>query len=259
MAFRQASFNRCIRFNSAESSDLLSAYLSEVDDKMRRDNRTLKHKTFAPSQFRCDRLSWFRLRGVQPDYLKSPDKTLEFRAMVGTACHRDIQSNLKNMLGDDWLSVSEYLKSNHMFDFNVEDSEDSLESFVDIQDPPVRFACDGLIRWNGSVALIEIKTVESSVWDELVEPKEEHIDQITCYGAMLNVRKVFMLYVNRLSGELKCFQVDLKPDKMQQVVNRMRYVQDMVKRNLAPEGLGRKDKWCNENYCPYYYKCKEYG
>lgn len=259
MAFKQASFNRCVRFNSEASSNLLYAYENAVDAKIRNEQSEIRHKTFAPSQFRCDRLSWFRLRGTEPDKLRVPDRSLEFRAMLGTACHRDIQSNLKAMLKDDWIALSDYLKINNFLNAEAEESPDSLESFITINDPPVRFACDGLIRWNGNYALIEIKSVEASVWDELLQPLPEHKDQITCYGALLRIHKVFMLYVNRISGEIKCFEVDLDVYATEQVLTRMRYVQDMVAKTLAPAGLGRKDKWCNENYCPYYYKCKEYG
>ena len=259
MAFRRASFNRCVRFNSQASSELLTAYEEEVDTKIRRNQSEVRHKTFAPSQFRCDRLSWFRLRGTEPDKLRTPDKSLEFRAMIGTACHRDIQENLKSMLKEDWISVSDYLKYNNFLNATAEANPDNLESFVTITDPPVRFACDGIIRWSGKYALIEIKSVEASVWDELVEPLDEHRDQITCYGALLRIHKVFMIYVNRISGEIKCFEVDLPVSETDYVLKRMEYIQSMVKTNLAPAGLGRKDKWCNENYCPYYYKCKEYG
>lgn len=119
MAFRCANLERLTKFNSAASSDLIDMYESILDDEILSKNSSPKHKTFAPSSFRCMRINWFRLRGVQPDQIKSPDRTLDFSAKIGSACHEIIQSRLSKNLGADWIDVSKYIQESGL-DYTVE-------------------------------------------------------------------------------------------------------------------------------------------
>lgn len=260
MAFRTWDMKHLVRFNSSTSSDFLDAYESYVDSQIKSKSSEMPHQTFSGSSFRCNRRSWFRLRGVEPDAILHADKTLNFSAEIGTACHRIIQNNLQQLLGEDWLSVSDYMQSANLpYQYEVVEDTDSLESQVCIYDPPIRFACDGLIRLNGVTYLLEIKTSEFASWDELVAPKSQHIDQIECYASLLNIHNVLFLYQDRQYGGLKCFELTVSDTTMQSVKDRFTYVLDMVNKNLAPEPLPKGDPWCTSNMCPYYHKCSEYG
>lgn len=260
MAFRTANFAHLAKFNSAASSDFIDFYEEIIDKKVTAKNAEPKNKTFAPSSFRCPRVSWFRLRGVQPDAITKPDKTMEFIAELGTACHEIIQKNLKEALGDDWLDVSDYLDSNpelksaHNWDLDKE----GYETKIHLEDPPIRFACDGIIRWKGKIYLLEIKTSEFASFDELTAPKSEHIDQIKCYATLLRINNVLVLYQDRQYGSLKCFEMTITPSDNKYILDKFQYVMDMVEANLAPDKLPNGDPWCNSNHCPYYNKCKEW-
>lgn len=258
MAFRVANLGRLVKFNSAASSDFIDAYEQFWENKIAAQNAEPKHKTFAPSSFRCPRVSWFRLRGVQPDSIPVPDKTLDFSAQVGTACHSAIQSNLAELLGADWIDVGEYLKElNPDYKYKIEKS--GFETRIEIDSPPVRFACDGIIRWKGELYLLEIKTSEYTSFDQLTDPKSIHLDQIKFYATMLGLKKVLVLYQDRLYGGLKCYEVTIGPDDIKYVKDKITYIMDMVDANLAPERLPNGDSWCSPNMCPYYKKCKEWG
>lgn len=264
MAFRSWEPQHIARFNSAASSDFLDFYEDYVDSSMKADAARPSSKTFAASSFRCDRKSWFRLRGVQPDAVKEPDRTLQFTADIGTACHRIIQNNLKNSLGDNWLSVSKYLNELELtetkFVYELKEDEDGLETLVKVVDPyPIRFACDGLIRWNDKLYLLEIKTSEFSSWNDMTDPKQEHIDQVKCYATLLHLENVLFLYQDRQYGGFKCYEFKVTPADKQQVIDRFEHVMNCVKTNLAPDPLPKGDKWCNIGMCLYYNKCKEYG
>lgn len=257
MSFKPVNFARLVKFNSAASSDFLDFYGSLIDKEIVEHDSEPKHRTFAPSAFRCPRVSWFRLRGVQPDIQKKPDRVMEFAAEVGTACHETIQRRLKANLGDDWMSVKQYL-AEHPIQSKYELEEEELETKISIQDPPVRFACDGIIRWNGKIYFLEIKTSEFASFDELTSPKSQHIEQIRCYSALLGIEDVLVLYQDRQYGELKCYEVHVSHDERQAVLDKMKYVQDMVEANLAPEKLPKGDPWCSSSHCIYYNKCKEW-
>lgn len=257
MAFRSANFAHLAKFNSAVSSDFLDLYNEAIDSKIIAQNAEPKHRTFAPSAFRCPRISWFRLRGVQPDKPNKPDRILQFTADIGTACHELIQSTLSERLGDDWLDVGEYLAQANL-GYQYEVSKDGFETHVEIFDPPVRFACDGLVRWKGEYYLLEIKTSEYSSWDELTSAKPQHVDQIKFYATLLNIDKVLVMYQDRQYGEIKCYEMKITLQDMKGIRDKIKYVQDMVESNLAPEKLPKDDPWCTAAHCPYYQKCKEW-
>ena len=261
MAFRNLGMGHITKFNSDTSAKFLSAYQVYVEECIRKDSSKVSSKTIAPSSMRCDRLSWFRLRGVEPDKFNLVDTVLDFSAKIGTACHRIIQSNLKDMLKDGWVDVESYLQSiqDYPFKYSIEQSDDSLESKIAIEDPPIHFACDGILRLQDTYYLLEIKTSEFNSWDKLEEPKPEHIDQIKCYGSLLYLNKALVLYQERLYGGFKCFEVDITEEDRQKVFERFRYIIYMYEHQLAPEGLPQGDKWCTPSMCPYYTKCKEYG
>lgn len=258
MAFRNVNFAHLAKFNSATSSDFIDFYESIVEDKITAHNARPKHKAFAPSSFRCSRLSWFRLRGVQPDSITKPDKVLDFTAQLGTACHETIQSNLSTMLGDDWIDVGEYLDHyNPDYTYTVEKS--GFETHIETMYPPFRFACDGIIRWKDKLYLLEIKTSEFSSFDALTDPKGEHVDQIKCYSTLLGLSDVLVLYQDRQYGGLKCYELHISDNDHRHVLDKCKHIMDMVEANLAPERLPKGDSWCTSSHCPYYNKCKEWG
>lgn len=260
MAFKTWDNQHLARFNSATSSEFLDNYTSYVDSTIKAKAERPSHQTFSGSSFRCDRRSWFRLRGTKPDSVKAPDKVLNFTADIGTACHRIIQNNLRAILKDDWIDVGEYLAQLQPdYAYEVTKDDDGIESQVCIFDPPIRFACDGLVRLDDTIYLLEIKTSEFSSWNDMTEPKPQHVDQIKCYASLLNIHNVLFLYQDRQYGELKCYEVQVTDTAMREVYDRFRYVMDMVDKNLAPDPLPKGSSWCTPSMCPYYHKCAEYG
>lgn len=257
MGFVPVNFGHISKFNSAVSSKLITMYEDQLDQQIAEESTRPKSKTFAPSSVRCPRISWFRLRGVQPDTVKKPDKVLEFSAVVGTACHELIQRTLIQKFGDDWIDVNDHLSElNPSYTYSVE--KHGYESRVTIEDPPIRFAVDGIIRIDGIKYLLEIKSSEYNSWKDLAEPKPHHRDQVVCYSSLLNLEHVLMIYIDRMYGDVKCFEIKIPIDELQSTWNMFKYVQDMVDSNLAPEKLPPGDGWCNPSMCNYYEKCKQW-
>ena len=259
MAFKPANLTaHAMKFNSAASGDFIYMYNQLIDDEIAAKNSQPKHRTFAPSSMRCDRISWFRLRGVQPDTIKDPDRTLYFTAQIGTACHEVIQKRLSSCPEVKWLDVDEYLKSKGCtYQYTVD--RNGYEQQIEISDPfPIRFACDGLIEFKGEIYLLEIKTSEFASFQDLIEPKSKHMDQIKCYATLLDVSKVLVLYQERQYGDLKCFEIVISDVEKDKIKSKMQHVMDCVEANIAPDKLPKGDPDCNPNMCPYYNKCKEW-
>ena len=257
MSFRTADFQHLAKFNSAASCHFISDYESHVKSKIQAKNAEPKSQTFAPSSVRCKRISWFRLRGVQPDVNKNPDLSLNFIADIGTACHRIVQENLIEMYGDSWISVPKYLEQlAPNYEYKVEES--GFETQVEIINPPVKFACDGILFLNGKYYLLEIKSTSYSSFDQLTAPKPQHIDQIRCYCTLLHLPDVLVLYVDRQYGTLKCFEINVSLDTMEDTWHMFETVQNYAERMIAPPKLPQNDFWCNPSHCLYYQKCQEW-
>lgn len=261
MAFKKLSDAVGNKFNSATSCDFIDRYESYLGSKISATKSAIPSKSFAPSSLRCDRLQWFKLRGTEPDIVQSPDVTLSFIADIGTMCHRNLQSNLMELLGNNWVDVKDYLSSIDVGrEYSLtETSDDNPETLVTFYDPPVRFACDGIVIINGVTYLLEVKTSEFSSWQSLTTVKEEHVDQIKAYSALLKIPNVLVVYQERQYGGLKCFELKVPQSSWDETFKQFNYVLDCVKSNLAPEGLPTGSKYCSPSYCPYYNKCKEYG
>lgn len=259
MAFRPANIAaHTMKFNSAASGNFVYFYEQLVDNEIKSQRNGPKHKTFAPSQMRCDRISWFRLRGVEPDKIDKSDYTLDFSAKIGTACHEMIQERLSNCSSIKWMNVSDWLTSHGLLK-NWTVRSEYLEQQIESDNPfPIRFACDGLIEFEGKVYLLEIKTSDFASFQDLIEPKPKHMDQIKCYATLLDVPNVLVLYMDRTYGSLKCFEIVISDAEMQEVKDRMQRVMDMVEAQIAPDKLPKGDPDCNSNMCPYYEKCKSW-
>lgn len=253
--------NNIARFNSETSQHLLSRYYDFVDTRLVEDSKVPSSKTIAPSSFRCRRKSWFRLKGTEPDTIQKPDRSLKFSADMGTACHRIIQSNLRDMLGVDWVDVSLYMYENHINiqDYTCERDVDSLETQIVCDNPPIKFACDGILKLNDEYYLLEIKTCMFSTWEDLVEPRDEHIDQAMLYASLLNIHNILFVYQDRQYGSLKCYELFITDMQMDSILGDIDTILDSVDNNIAPDGLPVGDKWCTPNMCQYYVKCQEYG
>ena len=260
MAFREANLtSHMITFNSAASCSLIDIYRSSSQEEILEQASAAKHQTFAPSSMRCPRISWFRLRGVQPDQINTPDLTLDFTAKIGTACHEIVQTRLEAALGDKWLDVGEYLKKARP-EWVFELEKKGHETQINLMDPyPVRFACGGLIDLDGEVTLLEIKSSEFSSFRDLTDIKPKHEVQVKCYASLLNVNRALVLYIDRQYGEIKCFERRITGQDKTQLFDSMDYVQGCVEACIAPDGLPVGDLDCRENMCPYWRKCKEWG
>ena len=186
MAFKQINFAHLAKFNSDASSMLVNRYKDQIISDINAECARPKSCTFAPSCMRCERKSWFRLRGTKPDFISDPDLVLNHTAVVGTALHEYIQGNLEKAFGEDWVDVETFLQENPI-PYKYSLKKNNHETLVEIPEIPIKFACDGILRINGKYYLLEIKSSEYNSWDELTTSKSHHLDQIKTYCTILNI------------------------------------------------------------------------
>lgn len=257
MAFYSANLAKLCRFNSASASDLLNTYDAITTKEIKEHEEHKSSQTIAPSAFRCARKCWFRLRGVQPDEVVKADNTMDFMARIGTACHRIVQDRLRTALSDNWLDVSEHLKQvDFQYEYNTSIDEESGETRVEILDPPIRFAVDGVIHLDETY-LLEIKSTDLATFKELVDPREKDIDQVKMYASLLKIRKALIFYIDRTYGDTKCYEMTIPEYVWEETFDKIHHIQDMVEKNLAPERLPKGDIWCSS--CNYHKSCNHWG
>ena len=245
------------KFNSSASCDLLEIYQNAVKERSQRKGAGKSTCTFSPSGLRCERLQWFRLRGTEPDIIESPDTALDFMADIGTHIHEDVQRTLSKRLGDNWIPAWRYLKDHPIpYKCSLDANRSRYETFITITSPPVRFACDGIIRLGDTIYLLEIKTCDLKSMDSLEDVKPVHMDQIRGYSALLGIPNVLVLYVDRQNGTSKCFEHCFTAADHKSVIDKMFKIMDMAESNLAPDRLPSGDYMCSN--CPYQNKCKEW-
>ena len=253
--FRQVKTAQLAQFNSDASCTLIQILQNAVKQDIQKQIARPKSKTFAPSGIRCKRKSWFRLRGAEPGKLPEPDTVMDFTAAIGTAIHKYVQSKLSKVLGAEWVEVEDYLRE-FPIPYKYSLTKTEYETQVEIADPPIRFACDGIIKIRGIYYLLEIKSSDYESWRNLSGPKEHHLDQIENYSTILNIPHVLTLYVDRLYGGMKAYEYTVSEDIMSSAKQSMIYVQQMAAACIAPERLPAGDYMCSN--CEYKLKCKEW-
>ena len=259
--FKQLNTQRVARFNSAISCTLIDT-IQSTDDKLILDKTSKQSsKTFAPSSFRCPRRSWFRIRGTEPDVIRTPDRVLDFAAMLGSACHSYIQNILQQSSEVTWVDIDTYVSDSGVFsgkEYMISKDPESSEYRIAIIDPPIKFGCDGMVRIADKLFIVEIKSVDFGTWSDLTGPKSEHIPQVNMYGTLLNVPDILFIYIDRQYGDIKCYEHHISSADQDAVNNTISEVLKCVEYQIAPPPLPVQDKWCSENYCPYSRKCKQF-
>lgn len=254
--FRVANFARLARFNTDASNHLIEILEGKIRDDIRADSMRPRSCTIAPSMIRCLRKSWFRLRGTEPDNIPAPDLTLNHTAHIGTFLHGYIQKTLQEALGEDWIDVADYLRENPIpYEYVIERS--GYECLIQISNPPIKFACDGIIRIDGKIYLLEIKSSDYKSWDDMTNIKAHHMDQIQTYGTILNIDGVLTLYVDRLYGSYKSYEYRISPFDKDRIRSTITYLMESKDSDLAPAKVPDGDYMCLN--CEYQKKCKDWG
>lgn len=261
MGFRNVNIDALTKFNSADSQKFINMYEGFVLSDINRRGTEPSSKSFAPSSIRCKRKSWFRLRGVEKCIIKNPDRSLEFKAMLGTSIHMYVQSILVENLKSDWVEVDKYIKSTELYkldyfkEYNL--TPNDFETQIELPLIPIRFSVDGIFKLDNAYNLLEIKTADHSDFMNLTDIKECHIDQVITYASLLNLSNIFVMYVDRQYGDVKCYTHRLKEYESDKVFDSIKSVLECVDSNIAPSRLDYSDYMCTN--CEYKQKCKEWG
>lgn len=98
---------------------------------------------------------------------------------------------------------------------------------------------DGYIK--KTKQLFELKTVSTWEFNKITEPKIEHLQQALCYRYMGGFKSAKFVYLNRDTGEYKCFDVDLTTPEntaiMNSLVNKAVFVYSHIKNGFGVDDV----------------------
>lgn len=119
---------------------------------------------------------------------------------------------------------------------------------ITIENPPVRGFIDALIDWDGEQIVGEFKTAreESFVWREMTgKPSNYHLIQLLTYLRAMNLKRGFLLYLNKNDQSVCVIPVELDETNeaiIEEVFDWMREVRAAWEAGTLPERPFRKSK-----------------
>jgi hypothetical protein len=95
--------------------------------------------------------------------------------------------------------------------------------------------CDGILEVNGKRGVLEIKSINNKGFTSLASPRAMHVWQLNIYMFCLGLEHGVLLYENKDNQELKEFIVNYDLNVVTPILDKIRYVQNCIMRNEAPE------------------------
>ena len=107
---------------------------------------------------------------------------------------------------------------------------------------------DAIISDGKDLYVLDIKSMNSMIFDKLTGPKEENVDQLQLYLHYFKVPKGMLLYVNKNTLELKEFFVDYDTSKAVSLLNNLKGIKVKIDSNIIP---GRLPDYPGNWQCKY--------
>ena len=107
---------------------------------------------------------------------------------------------------------------------------------------------DAIISDGRNLYVLDIKSMNSMIFRNLAEPKEENIDQLQLYLHYFKIPKGILLYVNKDSQELKEFVVNYDEKRAKSLLADLSELKKKIDSDIVPERLF---SWPDDWQCQY--------
>ena len=110
---------------------------------------------------------------------------------------------------------------------------------------------DAILSFDRELYVLDIKSMNSMVFKNLDEAKEENINQLQLYLHFFKIPKGILLYVNKDTQELKEFVVQYNPTITKDLLNNLSNLKTKIDSNVIPSRIpSYPDNWqCK--YCAF--------
>ena len=110
---------------------------------------------------------------------------------------------------------------------------------------------DAILSDGKNMYVLDIKSMNSMIFDKLAEAKEEHVDQIQLYLHYFKIPKGILLYVNKNSLELKEFIVDYDKKRILVLLNNLNEIKKKIDSDIIPGRLPDYPENWQCKYCQF--------
>lgn len=202
--------------------------LKELIDKFYRDRQKDReqHHFYITDAGKCPRSVFFKFKNA-------PREEIEPRVLMmfdhGDSIHKLIMKPL--------LSTK---------DIHVVASEINI--------PPqelVSGRADAIISDGKELYVLDIKSINGSIFNSLTQPKEEHLNQLQLYLHFFQRKKGILLYVNKDNQELKEFLIDYNSEQAQSLLKDFADLKTKINKNLLPDRLADYPQNWQCQYCQF--------
>jgi CRISPR/Cas system-associated exonuclease Cas4 (RecB family) len=132
----------------------------------------------------------------------------------------------------------------------------------EINIPPqelIRGRADAIISDGKELYVVDIKSINSMIFQGLKSAKEDHINQIQLYLHYLDPQKGILLYVNKDTQELKEFIIDYDPKRAKSLLSILVDLKKKIDSNIIPPRLSDWPENWQCRYCPFKEICSMAG
>jgi len=116
---------------------------------------------------------------------------------------------------------------------------------------------DALIFMDNEHYIVDIKSMNSSIFKGLTNPKPENVGQIQLYLHYFNIKKGILFYIDKDRQEIKEFIVSYDPQNVHFLLQGFKKLKKMIDKNEVPPVLSDYSKNWQCRYCRFSEICKE--
>jgi len=110
---------------------------------------------------------------------------------------------------------------------------------------------DAIVTLNNELYVVDFKSMNSMIFRNLEEAKEENVNQIQLYLHYFKIPKGILLYVNKDTLELKEFLVHYNPTLAQKLLKNLEGLKIKIDKNIIPERLVDYPQNWQCQYCQF--------
>lgn len=114
---------------------------------------------------------------------------------------------------------------------------------------------DAIISDGHELYVLDIKSMNSMVFNRLTEPKEENVDQIQLYLHYFRISKGILLYVNKDNQYLKEFIVEYDKRRANCLIKSLNQIKRKIEKNILPARLDEYPKNWQCRFCQFRQIC----
>jgi len=118
---------------------------------------------------------------------------------------------------------------------------------------------DAIVTLNNEIYVVDFKSMNSMVFKNLEEPKEDNVNQIQLYLHFFKIPKGILLYINKDTLELKEFLVEYNSAVAKNLLGELSDLKTKITANLIPQRLIDYPENWQCQYCQFKEICSTAG